>query len=131
MKRTKKETDEIIKRSNFLREILKENGLTLSGFDPGVIAFKIAGVNPYSKKQYCVALDFSSTVWEWLEPLLFELRNLRLNKADAERYCKLRKVDPDVELPTVLIHKRDSWGNWKYKVLNGKVLDKAVDKMAK
>lgn len=46
---------------------------------------------------------------------------------DAKRYRFLRTVDPDAELPTVLRHYTDSWGNWRYEVMAGEELDAAID----
>ena len=77
MSRTSKETKRIIKRATFLRRLLKENGLILHGFDPGVSAFKKVGKNPFTKQWHLASLNFDSTEWAWLEPLLLELRRLR------------------------------------------------------
>jgi hypothetical protein len=48
-------------------------------------------------------------------------------RGDAARYRWLREVDPDAELPTVLRHRQDSWGNWRYDVLILDELDAAID----
>ena len=46
---------------------------------------------------------------------------------DAERYLFLKHVDPDAELPSVFVHKQDTWGNWRYKHLDETQLDAAID----
>ena len=71
------ETAAIIKRATFLRRLLKENGLILGGFDPGVLAYQRAGKNPFTKQWHAVPINFGNTEWRWLEPLLLELRRLR------------------------------------------------------
>ena len=76
MSRTKKETQAIIKRMTFVRRLLKENGLELSGYDPGVTAFRKVGKDIFGGDRF-VSLDFERAEWAWLEPLLLELRKLR------------------------------------------------------
>ena len=75
--RSKKETQAILRRMTFLRRLLKENGLILSSYDPGVGALRKIGRNPFTKQWSTVSLDFGRTEWAWLEPLLLELRKLR------------------------------------------------------
>lgn len=84
MSRTSKETRAIIKRATFLRRLLKENGLILGGFDPGVLAIKRVGKNHFTKKWHTVSLNFDSHEWGWLEPLLLELRKHRKQFAANE-----------------------------------------------
>jgi hypothetical protein len=76
MNRTRKETQAIIKRATHLRRLLKENGLILGGFYPGVLAYKKIGKD-FDGRDRCVSLNFESPEWGWLEPLLLELRKLR------------------------------------------------------
>jgi hypothetical protein len=76
MRRTAKETQQIIKRMTFLRRLLKENGLMLSGYDPGVTAYKKIGKD-FDGRDRCVSMNFERAEWAWLEPLLVELRSLR------------------------------------------------------
>ena len=64
----------VVKRINQIRRLLKEFGATLSAYDPGVLAYL---------SHPTVTLDFGSSVWNWLEPLLIELRNAR--RAAAKR----------------------------------------------
>ena len=59
--------EKLLDRTHFLRWILKEYGLTLGGFDPGVLAFDAEG------RSY----DFNTREWNWLESLLVELHELR------------------------------------------------------
>ena len=75
--RTRKETKAILKRMTFVRRLLKENGLILAGYDPGVLAVRRIGKNPFTKQWHTVSLNFESAEWGWLEPLLLELRKLR------------------------------------------------------
>ena len=84
MKRSKKETDAIIKRMEFLRDLLKEFGAVLSGYDPGVTAY--LPNHPRGEGYMGESLDFNKCEWRWLEPLLIELRQVRL--AAAERSTK-------------------------------------------
>jgi hypothetical protein len=84
VRRSKKETSAIIKRASFLRRLLKENGLILGGFDPGVLAYQKLGKNPFTKQARLASLNFDRTEWAWLEPLLLELRALRRNAAPSE-----------------------------------------------
>lgn len=77
MSRTSKETRAIIKRATFLRRLLKENGLILHSFDPGVAALKKIGKNPFTKQWHTASFNFDRAEWGWLEPLLLELRKYR------------------------------------------------------
>src|SRR5512135_736278 len=80
MRRSRAETKQIIARAEFLRELLKEFGARLSGFDPGVSAW-LPGREPYigfsGSGYFGEQLSFSKLEWSWLEPLLMELRALR------------------------------------------------------
>jgi hypothetical protein len=75
-KKAKKETDfslrkaseDLAKRSEGLQDLLLEFGLRLAGFDPGVLARGIKDGMSY---------NFDRHEWEWLEPLLAELRRRR------------------------------------------------------
>ena len=84
MSRTNKEVRAITKRATFLRRLLKENGLILGGFDPGVLAYKKIGKNPFTKEWTTVSLNFDSNEWRWLEPLLLELRKARRSREANE-----------------------------------------------
>ncbi len=80
-KRKRNEQKALVARGKFLRELLDEFGARLSGFDPGVSA------NIKGKDFRCVGapgagywgehLSFNAIQWEWLEPLLLELRAYR------------------------------------------------------
>ncbi|RJQ25050.1 hypothetical protein C4577_06605 [Candidatus Parcubacteria bacterium] len=62
----------IVKRMEEIRELLKEFDAILYGYDPGV-SFFIKNCNSES-------LHLDKHHWEWLEPLLKELREHRKNK---------------------------------------------------
>lgn len=55
-----------------------------------------------------------------------QAENERLRE-DAERYRFLKTVDPDAEMPTVFVHRQDSWGNWRYHHMDAIQLDAAID----
>lgn len=83
MTRTKKEADRIVARMDFLRALLSEFGASLSGYQPGVTAYlkdqRFSGGGYMGE-----ALDFNYSEWEWLEPLLVELRDFRRQKYGAK-----------------------------------------------
>ena len=62
----------VTKRMNFLRKLLKDFGLTLRAYDPGIAA-SLEG-KPF---------DFGKAEWDWIEPLLIELRASR-EKGDGK-----------------------------------------------
>ena len=68
--------DAVVKRMTKIRLLLREFGATLSGYDPGVTAYlKLGGQRiGWAGEQ----LDFTHTEWQWLEPLLIELKATRL-----------------------------------------------------
>ena len=76
MKRSKAQVKKIVRRAGFLRRLLKENGLILGGFDPGVLAYRKIGKD-FMGVERSISLDFSRQDWDWLEPLLLEMRKLR------------------------------------------------------
>ncbi len=61
---------ETVARMDYLRELLKEFGATLRGYDPGIAAIHNG-----------TRLDFEGAEWAWLEPLLVELRERRAHNA--------------------------------------------------
>jgi hypothetical protein len=67
----KEEQRVIIARADELRNLVKEFGLELIGFDPGISASIIKWPN-YS-------VHFDETEWAWLRPLLEELKTYRDN----------------------------------------------------
>lgn len=75
---------ELIKRMTFIRRLLKEFGVTLSGYDPGVTGLWKDGKKNYLGKleDRYLNLDLGGVEWSWLEPLLVELRTHR-RKAKA------------------------------------------------
>lgn len=76
--RSKKEVDQIVARMDFLRDLLKEFGASLYGYDPGVSAVL---PNPDRPGYAGTMLDFERGEWAWLEPLLVELREKRERNA--------------------------------------------------
>jgi len=65
-RRSRAET-KAVARADELRGLLREFGLTLAGFDPGVLVQTEAGGS----------LQFDGAQWRFLEPLLMELRERR------------------------------------------------------
>lgn len=65
---------ETLKKLDNVRELLAFFQVKLIGFDPGVLAIVD------SKKP---SLDFSAFEWEWLEPLLIELKEFRNAKKNS------------------------------------------------
>lgn len=80
MKRTKAEVKAIVARSKHLRELLDYFGLVLVGFDPGVSARNPNATDYFKRLSY----NFDSQEWAWLEPLLVELRDLRIYRKRIE-----------------------------------------------
>lgn len=66
---------EVVDRLYEVRDLLKEFGSTLYGFDPGVGA-----TCPNNKYR---SLSFEAHEWGWLEPLLKELLDLREKRSAA------------------------------------------------
>lgn len=77
--RDKEETKRIIKRMDFLRDLLAEFDASLCGYQPGVTAF-VKGQKHQGRGYAGEALDFNYDEWKWLEPLLIELRDYRHKK---------------------------------------------------
>lgn len=69
----------LTQRSEELKSLLSEFGLTLIGFDPGVLA---------RHDDYAFSFDFQGHVWHWLEPLLVELSAYRAGE----------RSQPDIDL---------------------------------
>lgn len=80
-KKTNPDYDPVIcKQAYHLRALLKEFGLTLVGFDPGITASVDARPElRWSAWHGPIKLDDNE--WTWLEPLLIELRDFRKGKA--------------------------------------------------
>ena len=76
----------LVERMTGIRELLAEFEAQLSGFDPGVSAL-VKGREPgfpgIAAGCFGEHLAFDRTEWEWLEPLLQELRARRRSAADA------------------------------------------------
>jgi hypothetical protein len=81
MKRSKKEIDAIHAEAKRLRALLKAFGLTLGGWNPGVLAFQPTGRFDYHGRPTSTSLSFERREWAWLEPLLIELRQRRRDAA--------------------------------------------------
>lgn len=77
-----KEDRAIVERMKEIRELFTEFGLILLGFGPGVVAYSC-------DKKKTRTFDFEAHEWEWLEPLLIELRNLRRNQTRVRKDISL------------------------------------------
>jgi len=75
-KTEREENKKICNRATFLRELLKEFGAVLCGFDPGASAM-VKGVSGKGDGYWGEQLSFDGLEWKWLEPLLVELRERR------------------------------------------------------
>ncbi len=53
--------------------LLRAFGLQLAGYDPGIIAYR----KREEHGSFDTRLEFGTTEWEWLKPLLQELRKRR------------------------------------------------------
>jgi hypothetical protein len=69
-----KEEKKLVSRMNEVRDLLKEFGLTLHGYDPGVSVYWTL------TRDVSLCLGFGPDEWKWLEPLLKEL-HLRRREA--------------------------------------------------
>src|SRR5688500_1673658 len=69
----------IVERMKETRELLADFGLVLHGYDPGVTAYVKSDPRAVGNgwAQEPISLDHNE--WQWLEPLLNELRSLRHN----------------------------------------------------
>lgn len=81
-KYTKAQVKAITDRADFLRSLLSDFGAVLSGFDPGVSA-NLKGFPPgcsgaAGNGYWGEHLNFNAAQWGWLEPLLVELRQFRV-----------------------------------------------------
>lgn len=65
-----------------LKELLKEVGCELEGFDPGV-SLCFDSKDGWQGESHLHHIQFDFSEWQWLEPLLKELKALRLLKAQA------------------------------------------------
>ena len=80
------ENKQLQERAKYLRELLKEFGLNLCGFDPGVSAYWDA--HPELRPSaWNGPINLDQNEWRWIEPLLIELRDRRrgtYNTPDAD-----------------------------------------------
>lgn len=96
MRKTKAEKEEIKKlceRVKEVRELLAEFGVTLHGIDPGVTG-SIAGQTGRGPGYWGEQLSLDKRAWDWLKPLLEELREKR--GKDERRYGTLAWTVGDV-----------------------------------
>jgi hypothetical protein len=70
----------IEKRANELDSLLAEFDIQLSGFDPGVMGYIKSKVKDgvYSTSD---TINVDASTWNWLKPILEELRDKRKNGA--------------------------------------------------
>lgn len=71
----------IVKEMDEARDLLGEFGLILHGYQPGVTAFLKS--NPLARGDGYGGepISFNFSEWEWLKPILEELRDRRRGKA--------------------------------------------------
>ncbi len=67
---------ELCARMTEIRELVKEFGLTLCGFDPGISAY-VDGRPDLRPSTWNGPFKLDDVEWAWLEPLLVELRSRR------------------------------------------------------
>lgn len=81
------EDRKLVARMKEIRELISEFGLTLSGYDPGITAMLKERPALRGDGWGGEAITFDDPEWKWLEPLLKELRFLRMTAkpADPER----------------------------------------------
>jgi len=63
-----------------IRELIAEFGLTLSGRDPGITAYLQKNPNARGDGWAGEPISLNDTEWNWLKPLLLELRGYRKGK---------------------------------------------------
>jgi hypothetical protein len=83
-----------VKRMNEIRDLLSEFGANLSGFNPGVSAYlpnKRTNILGFGRGFFGEHISLSNLEWEWLEPLLVELRDLRNECGTGKRITDARK----------------------------------------
>jgi hypothetical protein len=78
-----KERKALIARLNAIQNLLGGFGATPVAFDPGVRAFGDNGLTN-------IQINFDGSTWEWVRPLLEELRDFR---KDADRQIKEYKKE--------------------------------------
>ena len=77
-----------------------------------------ARMRPFSNGYYSAATTCATSIRS----------SCRHDDRDAERWRWLRDAsDPDREQPCVMLHKQDSWGNWRWHVVEQHVMDAAID----
>lgn len=75
----------LVARMKEIRELIKEFGLTLCGYDPGISAY-VDSRPKLIPSSWNGPFKLDDIEWAWLEPLLVELRMRRKQTAvDAER----------------------------------------------
>jgi hypothetical protein len=80
VKRSKKEIKAVVAEMTETRELLSEFGLQLTGMHPGVGARWPNAPG----RIYAPSMDFDPAQWEWLEPLLRELRSYRASRVSQK-----------------------------------------------
>lgn len=80
---------ELLKRMSFLRDLLKDLGANLSGYDPGVSDYLPDGLR--GEGYWGESLSFDGNEWKWLEPLLVELRDRRKTAPEYIRFARVKR----------------------------------------
>lgn len=79
------EDKKLCARMKEIRDLIKEFGLTLVGYDPGISA-AVDAKPKLAWDRWSGPIRLNQNEWEWLEPLLQELRMRRKQvSVDAER----------------------------------------------
>jgi hypothetical protein len=92
------EDRKLVARMKEIRELIKEFGLTLCGYDPGISAYVDARPN-LKASAWNGPFKLGEVEWAWLEPLLQELKILRRTKQpDTERLIAWM-TDPNRKSP--------------------------------
>lgn len=79
MSRITAEDKKLLARMKEIRELIKEFGLTLCGYDPGISAY-VDSRPELRPSAWNGPFKLDDVEWAWLEPLLKELREYRQGK---------------------------------------------------
>lgn len=79
MRKMSAEDRKLVARMKEIRELIKEFGLTLCGYDPGISAYVDARPE-LRPSTWNGPFKLDDVEWVWLEPLLKELRDYRHGK---------------------------------------------------
>lgn len=79
MSRMTAEDKKLVARMKEIRELIKEFGLSLCGYDPGISAYVDARPD-LKASAWNGPFKLDDVEWAWLEPLLKELQEYRKGK---------------------------------------------------